>query len=94
MDNRIVIVCRHIAKGERPPAFAIRTNPESDADSGWQCLCDRSHETADAMVVSMDEAVHLCPGLEAIKDSPYPCSYSVVDSGEQKRWEKVASGGA
>jgi len=77
MDKRIAIVCRHLAKGEASVAFAFRTQPESVEDSGWQCLCDQSHDMSDAMVVSMDEAVQLCPSLETIKDEPCPCSFAM-----------------
>ena len=82
MDKRIVIVCRHLAKGEASLAFAFRSKPESAEDSGWQCLCGQEHDMSDAMVVSMDEAIQLCPQLEAIKDEPYPSSFAMDASSD------------
>lgn len=76
MDNRTAIVCCHVAKENVQPAFAFRTQPSSESDSGWQCLCGRHHTISDAMVVSMDEVLQLCPEFGAFKDEPFPCTLS------------------
>ena len=76
MDNRTAIVCCHVAKENVQPVFAFRTQPSSESDSGWQCLCCKEHSMSDAMAVSMDEAIQLCPQLETFKDEPFPCTFS------------------
>lgn len=75
------IVCGEVAQKVAPIIFAARSAPVDVADSGWQFLCGRVHENADAAqiwavheVLELDES--LAPyigypeGTELLRRSP------------------------
>ena len=64
--NLMVLMCRHIIEEKERPAYIFQEQTNSEEDSGWQCLCSRAHDVSDAVMVSMDKAIQLCPQLETI----------------------------
>lgn len=87
VSGSAVIVCAHVANGE-PVLLAMRTEPESEYDSGWQFLCNCHEENwEDAKVFSVSEALDLEPSLEGFID--LPPDVTIVRDDVSSAWKKV-----
>lgn len=80
-------MCAHVANGA-PVLLAMRTEPESEYDSGWQPLCN-CHEGSwkDAKVCSVPEALDLEPSLEGFID--LPPNVTIIRDDVFSTWKKV-----
>ena len=73
------IACRHVLQGA-PILRAVR-----DADDGmWQFLCGHPHQTDEARVISLQEALKLDASLRKI--ARMPCGCAAVRSSAKERW--------
>lgn len=58
------IVCAHVAADGDPILLAVRDEPVSEDDSGWQFLCGREHtDTDEVHVWALQEVLELEPSL-------------------------------
>ena len=74
-----VITCHHVLEGS--PILRVT----HDADNGmWQFLCSHSHETDEARVISLREALTLDASLRRI--ARMPCGCIAVRSDAKARW--------
>jgi hypothetical protein len=63
------IVCEHVARGTAPILLAEKSEPQEEADSGWQFLCGTHDENwEDAQVWALHEVLSLEPSLRAYLD--------------------------
>lgn len=75
-----VIICCHSISGEQPILYVSH-----DAEDGmWQFLCGRSHETADARLVSLKEVFELDHSIGVLADMP--CGYCVARKTTEDDW--------
>jgi hypothetical protein len=66
----------------------MRTESESEFDSGWQLLCNCHEEDwQEAKVCSVSEALDLEPALERFIDDP--AGVTVVRENASSEWRKV-----
>ncbi len=65
------IVCSHVAKG-RAILRAVKSEPLSEEDSGWQFLCDSGEREDEdqAQVWSVREVLEREPSLKPFLDGP------------------------
>jgi len=73
LDQRTcaAIVCEHIATGRQPIMLAERSEPEEEADSGWQFLCgDPNEDWTKAHVWSLQEVIDIDSSLSPVADLP------------------------
>ncbi|MCE0524006.1 MAG: DUF2185 domain-containing protein [Methylacidiphilales bacterium] len=65
------IVCREVALDGAPILHAERSEPQDEADSGWQFLCGGSNEDwSAAQVWAVDEVLKREPSLSQFIDLP------------------------
>jgi hypothetical protein len=65
------IVCSEIANDRAPILYAERSQPEDEADSGWQFLCGSPSENwQTAQVWAVHEVLELEPTLKPFVDFP------------------------
>jgi hypothetical protein len=69
--NTAAIVCEHVADKRARILCAERSEPEDDADSGWQFMCGAEEEDwKKAQVWALHEVVSLDPTLKRHLDLP------------------------
>jgi hypothetical protein len=82
------IVCEHIAIGRQPIKLAERSEPEEDADSGWQFLCgDPNEDWTKAQVWSLQEVIDSDSSLSAVAD--LPAGTRLARAAADESWEVV-----
>jgi hypothetical protein len=65
------IVCSEVANDQKPILYAERSEPEDEADSGWQFLCGVSTENwRTAKVWAIREVLEQDPSLEPFIQFP------------------------
>jgi hypothetical protein len=65
------IVCSEVANDHMPVLYAERSEPEDEADSGWQVLCGVStHDWRAAQVWAVHEVLKREPSLAQFINSP------------------------
>lgn len=90
MENKLAaILCSHVVDDRLPILFATRTEPENDADSGWQFLCNTGVEEKwqDAKVGSIDEVLQLEPSLQAYIE--LPAGTTLIRENDSTEWQRV-----
>jgi hypothetical protein len=66
------IVCREVAVDNAPILYAVRSEPEDVADSGWQFLCGRGNEDpAFAQVWALHEVLDRDQSLRPFFGLPF-----------------------
>ena len=65
LQNKTVIVCKHIALHKAPDMRAVLDSPISDEDSGWQFLCGNpvEHAEQNSAVWTLSEVMQYEPSL-------------------------------
>ena len=71
------IVCSHVARGGHPILLAIRGEPLSPEDSGWQFLCNSGADEDQNLVQvwAVSEAMEVEPTLKQILGQPPGCKF-------------------
>jgi hypothetical protein len=71
MYQSAAIVCSEVANNQKPILYAERSEPEDEADSGWQFLCGISTEDwSNAKVWAIHEVLEREPSLEPFVQLP------------------------
>lgn len=84
-----VLICKHICQNPNLLCYAFRDCPTEPTDSGWQFLCHSNHHNEDIMVVSLEEAIALCPVINDIVDNKPVCAFTLIQIDKNtKSWEK------
>jgi hypothetical protein len=70
--TKAAIVCSHIAVDNSPILLAVKDEPVSEEDSGWQFLCDsgENENEDEAQVWSINEILEYEPSLCALLNHP------------------------
>ncbi len=93
MENKLAamaaILCPHVVDDRKPILFATRSEPENEADSGWQFLCNTGAEEnwQDAKVGSIAEVLQLEPTLAEYIEMP--AGTTLVRESIDKQWQHV-----
>jgi hypothetical protein len=66
------IVCEHVAKERAPILSAEKSEPQDDADSGWQFLCGVKEENwQNAQVWALHEVLSTDSSLQSFMGAPW-----------------------
>lgn len=87
--SRAAVICSHIAAGQLPILLAVRDEPISDEDSGWQFLCNLHEDEDDdrAQVWSINEVVEYEPSLSQFVE--YPVGTKLYRQNAESDWVLV-----
>jgi hypothetical protein len=70
--NTAAIVCEHVARNGAPILFAEKSQPQDDADSGWQFVCGTEEENwQNAQVWALREMLSLDSSLKPYLEMPW-----------------------
>ena len=85
-QNSAVILCSHVANGGKPIFLAFRAEPENEADSGWQFLCNTVEDEnwQEAKVWSISEVLSIEPSLDAYIE--YPAGTNLMRTDSASEW--------
>lgn len=78
--NTVVIICDHILNEKEPILFVSH-----DEDGMWQFLCGKSHTTADAGIISLEEVYALDSSIKGI--AHMPCGYYATRISKDDDWD-------
>ena len=73
------IICRHIVHGGAAILYVSH-----DEDGTWQFMCGGTHETEDAMVVSLKEAYDIDHSIGDL--TAMPCGYYAERKTQDSEW--------
>jgi hypothetical protein len=86
MQQSAAIVCSEVANDHMPILYAERSEPQDEADSGWQFLCGASAEAwRVAQVWAIHEVLEREPSLAPFIDLPSGTVLSRRSSAD--RWQ-------
>jgi len=86
-DLAAVVVCSHIAKDNMPVRIAVKDEPVSEEDSGWQFLCGQDVEENEPKLWALCEILDYDPSIGSFLHIDE--SVMLHKSSETSEWEVV-----